>query len=732
MAKQSRHQWRFQRLGGFDQVTLETAEDLKNLGEFDQKLWAALACPTKGVEFDERTLAFLDTDGDGRIRVPELRDAIAWACGLLKNPAELLQPTEGLPLKSIDDSTEDGARLRASAEQILTNLGKGDAASITPEETADTSRIFADTAFNGDGVVPASSAEDEAVAAAIEEIIGCVGGVPDRCGADGIDGEHLEQFFSEAQAFADWWGEGEASNVRLLGDKTDAAADALEAVQEKIEDFFTRARLAAFDERAAAVVNPSEADFAAVTAQTLSPDTEALATFPLARAESDRALPLAAGLNPGWAAALTKFRDEVVVPLLGEQSELTEEAWRDISGRFAAYAGWRAEQRGDIVAGLGMERIKALLEGSTRADIEALLAKDLEVAPEADGIEAVNKLVHYYQHLDTLLHNFVSLRDFYSLDHKAVFQAGTLYLDGRSCDLCVKVDNVAKHAAMATRSNTYLAYCECRRRGGAEKMTIAAAFTGGDSDNLMVGRNGVFYDRDGGDWDATITKLVEHPISLSQAFWSPYKRFARMISDQIEKMAGAQDKAVTASASKGIAGAADSASSGKPAAPAFDIAKFAGIFAAIGLAVGAIGTALAAVVTGFLGLAWWQMPLAIVGIMLVISGPSMVLAYMKLRQRNLAPMLDANGWAVNTRAKINIPFGATLTQTAELPDGAKRSMRDPFAKKASIWPWVIALVILAGGAGAAWQFGWVDKAMSLLNGGDAPAAEEVASEDDAA
>jgi len=30
----------------------------------------------------------------------------------------------------------------------------------------------------------------------------------------------------------------------------------------------------------------------------------------------------------------------------------------------------------------------------------------------------------------------------------------------------------------------------------------------------MVGRNGVFYDRKGRDYDATITKIVASPISL--------------------------------------------------------------------------------------------------------------------------------------------------------------------------------------------------------------------------
>jgi hypothetical protein len=89
------------------------------------------------------------------------------------------------------------------------------------------------------------------------------------------------------------------------------------------------------------------------------------------------------------------------------------------------------------------------------------------------------------------------------------------------------------------------------------------------------------------------------------------------------------------------------------------------------------------------------MPLVLAGVVLLISGPSMLLAWFKLRQRNLGPLLDANGWAVNTRARINLPFGASLTGLAQLPPGARRSMIDPFADVA-MPPWqkgLIALVI---------------------------------------
>jgi hypothetical protein len=225
-------------------------------------------------------------------------------------------------------------------------------------------------------------------------------------------------------------------------------------------------------------------------------------------------------------------------------------------------------------------------------------------------------------------------------------------------------------------------------------MTIAAAVTAGDVDNLMVGRNGIFYDRQGRDWDATVVKIIMHPISVRQAFLQPYKRAVRMITEQIEKFAASKDKAVAEKTDGVIASGAQAAQDGgAKISQAFDIAKFAGIFAAIGLAVGAIGSALAAVVTGFLGLTLWQMPLAIAGALLVISGPAMLLAYMKLRRRNLAPILDADGWAVNTEARINISFGALLTQIAQLPPGAEHSLNDPYAEKKTPWGWYLVLLI---------------------------------------
>ncbi|MEI2741391.1 MAG: hypothetical protein V9G63_02965 [Candidatus Competibacter sp.] len=690
---------------------MESAADLKALEQLDPKLWASLSCPTGGLEFDDKTLELIDSDGDGRIRVPEILGAVNWATSILKNPEEMTKNAEVLPLESIDDSTPEGLEVLISAKQILAHLGKAEETSISVEDTADTANIFADTKFNPDGVLTADIIEDEELKGAVEDILASVGAVADDKGVLSLAEEQIEQFFTEAQAYSDWWRETErdAANLLPFGDKTEAATAAFDAVKNKIDDYFTRCRLAAFDTRAAEPLNPALTEYESFAGKNLSASTEEVAALPLAKIEAGKPLPLESGLNPAWSAAMADFRAKIMPPGFNEKTSISVQEWDALCARFAAHKKWLSNKKGASVEGLGLTRVRTLLNDGYKDKLKGLIENYKSLAAEMEAVTAVDRLVRYYRHLFRLLNNFVSFRDFYTPGYTAIFQAGTLFIDGRSCDLCLRIDDMAKHAEMANLGGIYLAYCECRRRGGTETMTIAAAFTNGDSDNLMVGRNGVFFDRRGRDWDATIVKIIEHPISVRQAFWYPYKRIGRMIGEQIEKMAAARDKAAADKAAAGVTAAAQGVEAGKAPAAPFDVGKFAGIFAAIGLAVGAIGTAIASVLTGFLGLKLWQMPLAIVGLILLISGPSMVIAFLKLRKRNLAPLLDGNGWAVNTHATINIPFGTSLTRVAALPPGAQRSFKDPFEEKKQPWKTYLFLLALLVAAGYLWQKGYLNE-----------------------
>lgn len=678
------HAWRFLRTGGIAQVALETAEDLLALPTLDQKLWVALSCPTRGIDLDQRTLELLDTDRDGFIRVPEVLHAVEWAAARLKHPASVLKGEEALTIDEIDDATDDGRVLVASAREILRRIGRPDGASLAPGDFAKPEGIFPTTTLNGDCVLAPSETDDAEVQALIRDILGCVGGEKDRSGTDGVSREKAQAFFDQLTAYLGWVAQSAEKDIAVLGDRTAAACSALAAVRPKVNDYFARCRLAAFDARAIAALNRQESEFLTLAAKDLSVSTEEIAAFPIARVNAQGSLPLFEGANPAWSDALATFQRDAVAPIFGaDKRALTAEEWTALNAHLSPYDTWLGKKTGTAIERLGVDRAKTILGSKVREKLDRLFAEDKQLQPHFDAISSVERLVFYHRDLRALLHNFVNFSDFFSRDRWAVFQAGKLYLDSRACELCVEVADPAAHAGLATMSKAYIAYVECRRE--KEKMHIAACFTQGDSDYLFVGRNGVFYDRRGHDWQATITKIVDNPISLREAFWSPYKKAVRAIEEQVAKRAAAADSAsVTNLTTTAMPppGAPPSTPPPPPKTPGpvvppkrLDLSSIIGL----SVALGSIGTFLATIFAKFVDLPLWEVPLVLIGLMFVVSLPSVLIAWMKLRQRNLGPILEANGWAINGRVKINVPFGTALTERARLPVHAHVEVGDPYA-----------------------------------------------------
>jgi len=700
------YRWTFYRSGGVDQVALQSGDDLVHLHELDPKLWIALSMPTRGVEIDPRTLDLLDTDKDGHVRQAEVLAAIAWMCELYRDPGRLLAGGDTVTL----DELRDGP-LVAGARRLLVDLGKPEAGKVSLDDATSADQLLAEKRFNGDGVISPECCDDGAgsdeVRAVITEIIQTQGSVLDRGGKPGIDQPRADAFFAEARALVAWRDQAEAAALPL-GDATMAAGDAVRAVRSKIEDYFTRCRLAAFDPRAAAALGASDAELAALSAHELSATSDEVASLPIARIAAEAALPLAAGVNPAWQDRLAVLAQAAVAPLLGPRDAITAAQWRSVLDRLAAHEAWRDARPAGSVEVLGLDRLRAVLAGDAEREIARLIARDLEVKPALDSVADVDKLCRFQRDLVRLLHNYVNFADFYSRK-RAVFQTGTLYLDGRGCHLVLEIVDAAKHSTMAVLAGAYLAYCDCVRSG--ETRTIAAAFTAGDVDNLMVGRNGVYVDRKGKDWEATITKVIANPISVRQAFWAPYKKAVRMIEERVAKRAAEAEAAEAARLGTiaAASGAERKPPEPKPAAPAkFDV----GTIAALGVAIGGIGAFATAVLAAMFGLGWW-MPFGLLGVTLAISGPSMLLAYMKLRRRNLGPLLDANGWAINALTLINVPFGAVLTDVAALPPGSRRSSGDPYADKRRPWRLYLGLAIVVAVA-ISWYLGKLDRILPGL------------------
>lgn len=501
----AKYKWSFANVGGVTRVRIQSAEDLRHLGELDKKMWTVLSCPVNGLEISADSLSLMDTDGDGKLRLKEVVATSEYLCASLKDPKSLFEQKDTVSMDNIADEA-----VLAVAKKIA-----GDKSEIALADVQ--------------AAIDAVAIEEQPVPAAPLE------------------------------------------------------ADVIAAYKEK------------------------SAEYAAYFEQ------EKLQKLGLAVIPED-------AVKPG----------------------MTEKKFAEMGAQIAEW-----------------EAAKAAAEG---ANADALAAAKAEFMP-------LRKLLLLHRDFYRLLRNFITLEDFYDLNEKTIasFQAGTLIIDQRACHLCIRVNDPAKHDAQAPLSGMYLLYCNCVNQKSGKTAQIVAAMTQGEIKNLSVGKNGIFYDNDGLDYDATVTKIIDNPISIRQAFWTPYRKFAKWIEEKINKSAAEKDaKAFDDMTAKADATKVEGAPDGAQK-PAFDIAKFAGIFAAIGMALGMIGTMLVSVAKGWVTLTWWQQILVFCGILLLISGPSMIMAWLKLRRRNLAPVLNANGWAVNADAIISVPFGKTLTEQVSFP-----------------------------------------------------------------
>ena len=684
--KTETYPWKFASVGGTVRVKITSGEDIRNLWQLDRKLWTVLSCPTQGLEFDAKTLQMIDVDADGRIRVDEVIKTSQWLTRIIKDADLLLKEADSLKLEDFNADDPDGARLQASARQILKNLGlKKD--EIALEDTADNVKIFADTKFNGDGIITPASASDEATAKLIETIAGVASAV-DRSGVAGITADHIEAFYAACADFEAWQAAG-TKEVFPFGDKTADALAAVQAVQDKVADYFMRCKLIGFEAGLAGAVDVNVEQIAGIDGN-LAAAADQIGLQPLAKPNADGKLDFKA-VNPAWKAAM-----EAVTALTGVGAKPVKEAdWAALLGQFAPYNAWMADKKGAAVEGLGLDTVKAILKEDKKAALLKLVEKDKAEEANALSIEEVDKVLRLNKNFYRFLNNYVVLADFYDPKQKAVFQAGTLYIDQRSTELCVKVAGPAPE--ISSLSGMYILYCACTSEKLGKSFNIAAVLTDGDVDGLREGKNAVFYDREGNDYTAKVIAIVDNPISVRQAFWAPYKKVARWINDKIDKSAAAKnDKALADLTAK-----ADTATSvkpegdGKQAAAAvtssFDIAKFAGIFAAIGMAIGFIGQFLVSLMTKAKDATWWGVLLVIVGIMLLISGPSMFIAWRKLRKRDLGPVLNANGWAINAKSLVNVKFGKTLTSLAKFP---KLTAVDPEARAKCTRRWILSILAL--------------------------------------
>ena len=663
-------QMTFRRYGRSYHLRIQSADDLRRVLELDEAHWVATGAPISTINCDRTFLKLVDSDHNGRIMCFELKDAIRWLLGALSRHDGVAGGSDVLRLADVNTDTPEGGRIVESATKMLARLGKADAGQITLEQVRLVKAQAEATPVSEGGVVLPEAAADPQVKQFLSDIIATVGGAAHPSGSEGVDTEQLGRFLTRARAHLDWLEQAripageKATAIMPLGNRTPRAFGVLGALAGKVDQYFAQCEAVAMDPRVADRIGLTEPDLATLDFDDPAVIAGVLRDAPLARPRADGRLCFSDPLNSHYAAAVADLRTKVVRPALGQAvTELSREQWRQVKDFFAAHEAWVSAKAGPNVEPLGEKKLQTYLDGPFADAAWALIADSARTAFVLDNIRLTEKFILYQANMKALANNFVSFPDLYDVRRRAMFEMGTLIMDGRHFNLSVRAADRAAHSAVARGSSMFVMYVEILAGEGEKVCELAVPVTSGGKGNLTVGKRGIFEGVNGSELDARVVQIIENPISVVEALVSPFKRIGAIVTGKIESLTGKAEKSLDASvAAAPVPGAAPKASGGLMAG---------GLLMGGGVAVAALGSAVAYFTKTLAGLEWWKILIGVGSAVLAVIIPTCVVAFLKLRRRDLSAILEGSGWALNARMRLTRKQRRFFTRRPRYPRGAK-------------------------------------------------------------
>ena len=464
-----------------------------------------------------------------------------------------------------------------------------------------------------------------------------------------------------------------------------AMAGTVRALQAKVDEYFVLCRLVASQPETAAALRIAPERAAGMMGDAASVRA-ALEQLPLAPPDGAGVL--------RWSAAYRTTRHEAVVALqavattvLGDAARdgLDEAGWAALVGSATTILAWSEASAAHPVAALGADRL-ALATAERCAALDALCDADLAVAEPLARVAELERLVLYQRWLYEFANNFVAMPNLYRRTRPALYEQGTLVMSGRNFGLSMLVHDHATHAALAGNSLMFLLYVQVARP--ERSFEVVVPVTSGTSRGLYVGKRGIFHAVDGNAYDATVTSMIINPVSIWEAILEPFQRLGAMITGRLEKwqaeadaefsaqLAASVDQTQAAATAAATAPAPAAAPAAVPETKGMDPSAIAGVAAAGGLAFAAIGSTLAGI-AGFLGGdGLLETGMRVLGLLSIIAAPFALVAWWKLRRRNVSGLLSAAGWALNDELRLSRALGVLFTRRPARPAGSRLDWND--------------------------------------------------------
>lgn len=649
---------RFERHGRSPHLLIERAADLAKVPQLDAALWVASSAPVDCISLDCATIASIDSDNNGRITRDEIAHAVRWLLDVLNDPGPIDSRSNRVEAKTLNTSNSDATRIAQSIAKMTSRDGaRSDSpGSVNLNTVQKIIKEIQDLPASGSGVVSTAAAPDRATAELMQSVIAVTGGSPHPGGSTGVDTTDVETFGKAVSEYRKW---------------TDTAPPDFEAVEDRVADgtfvrmyrrvdeFFALCTLLA--------TSPAEIPKVMEFPGNDEPITNLHEKLPLALPKAEGVLSLDTCANAFLLRNLEDFFTGIVSPLLGNQTtSLNTREWAVLRPKLEAINSWLSSKPtfADRVASLG--DIGESFGDASLRQLTALIKDSEEAALDLENVRLVERLILYQMHIMEVVNNFVSFPFLYSRTGRAAFERGCLVMDGRRFNLAVSVQDRARHILVARNSSMFVLYVSVAEKSGAA-FEVAVPVTAGRKGNLAPGKRGVFIDLEGVERDAEIKEIIINPISITEAIVSPFRRIGAMVTGKIEAITQEAQSQLDSFASGNVGAFAANQSE----APANKAGITGGLLLGGSVAFAAVGSAVAYITNTLTQLKWWQFLAGIGGAVALVILPATILAFIKLRGRDLSSIIEASGWAVNARMRLTHRLGREFTRRPQYPKGSK-------------------------------------------------------------
>ncbi len=653
----------FVRQGNTYQMQIENGLDLKEVLTLDEAIWVAMSAPVDAFQCDARFLKFIDADANGHIGTEELKQAIRWLLTQLPDHAAITDKFDGkIRLSEIASENPTGKAIVDSANYILNDLEIEDREHITLEIIRKFQDIVKNRPLNGDGVLSLNSATVsrlEIMKDFLTDAIAATGGVPDMDGTQGVNEAQCNEFLDAIPEYLSWLElakipEGETSTpIMRMGTDTPALYALLNEHANAVEHFFRLCRLLAFDPRLDTKVLSPEGKVLNFDASNETEVEAYMQSLPLAQPNPEGRLPLdAQQINPIFRSWWQQVGDKIIRPgLSAERTFLDAAAWTEVKGLFAEYSAYLAGKKGAIAEKIPVANLQRYLEcADLRQAAHDLTVRDQAVTDTLKAASEVERLLLYRIWLLRLANNFVSFPELYTANRRALFERGSLVIDGRWFNLAFPVSNLAAHQAQAKHSSLFVLYIEIAVNP-TTKMLAAVPVTTGSKGNLAIGKRGVFFDLNKQEFPAVVVQLIENPVCLAEALVAPFVKAWGMVEKKIETWSSTTEKAFHTKFDKAITPPAPGTAPAAP--PAGAQAGGTGAFLGISVAFAALGSSFAFISKTIAGMSATAIWVSVICGILALMFPISLLAILKLRRQDLSSLLEGSGWAINSRMRLS-------------------------------------------------------------------------------